>query len=130
MSNRIGGRLAALANVITFKVPVKDRDTGKVSTAVRSGTIAWLPVGDRKVCFVLQRDDDGKAHALAHYASGMLLGNLNSARIEVMCARGHHARLTPRGAALWLLDRAIRANGVEEVIHQLDKAPRLNAGRL
>ena len=119
-----------MANVILFKVPVKDRETGEVSTAVRSGTIAYLPVGDRKVCFVLQRDDDGKAHALAHYASGMLVGSLANARVQAMLARGHHARLTPRGAALWLIDRAIRANGVEEVLAKLDKAPRLNDGRL
>jgi hypothetical protein len=128
--NHAETRRTTMQNVITFNVPVRKAKSGKVETAVRTGTIAWLTVGNRKVCFVLQRDDDGKPHALAHYASGMLVGHLNTAQVECMLARGHHARLTPRDAAVWLIEKAIARKGVDSVLAVMDGAPRLNAGRL
>jgi hypothetical protein len=115
-----------MSKVITFNVPVQDRKTKAVTQEARRGVIAVLPVGDKPYRFVLQKDSNGKADCLTHWESGMRVGSLADTMLRVMCARGHHARVTDRHAAELLLANLIAHKGADAVRAVIDAAPVIN----
>ncbi|SHG89112.1 hypothetical protein [Bradyrhizobium erythrophlei] len=112
---------------ITFKVPGKRPRGHKITLSERTGRVAWLTIGDRKVKFVLQQSRLGKeADTLTHYASGMVFGRLNDVKVRYMVAKGHHAKLTDREAAEMLVATKIDQIGAAKVLEVLDASETIN----
>lgn len=108
--------------MISYKVPC---DNGKVRE--ERGRVAYFKVNGKRIKFALQLGRDGrKADALVHYASGYRVGRLDAARVRAMCERGHHARLTSRQAAEYLLDGIVARFGEANVLAKIEAAPVIN----
>lgn len=105
----------------TIKVPTLNRDGTRGEREV-TGYVVILPVGERKVRFLIHpRDNLPKAEKiLTHLASGRRVGSLSSAGVAHMISTGR--RLTERGQALHLLQRLITERGLENVLKVLDEA--------
>ncbi|WP_166297124.1 hypothetical protein [Bradyrhizobium sp. 2S1] len=120
---------------ITFKVPGTKPRGRKVHHYERSGKVAWLTIGERKVKFVLQGDHRAVAGAnpkadavyLTHHASGMIFGKINDLKIRHMCAAGHNAILTDREAAEKLIAEKLALLGPEKILAVLDAAEVINS---
>lgn len=112
---------------ITFNVPAQaSRARSKPVVMQKEGTVAYFPIGATQVKFVLQHGPSGKPVALTHYASGQIFGYLNGPKVEHMCARGHHARLSDRAAAKCLIERTVARIGADETLAKLAAVPVLN----
>jgi hypothetical protein len=117
---------------ITFLVPTQNRRSKKTHNVERTGRVAWLRIGDRKVKFVLQQShsavnaNDKEAILLTHYASGLIFGRLNEAKIRYMTSRGPYCIPNDRDAAELLIAEKVAAFGAEEVLKRLDAAPTIN----
>ncbi|HEY2531893.1 MAG TPA: hypothetical protein VGJ20_28860 [Xanthobacteraceae bacterium] len=109
-----------MAKKITFKVP-----TSTGLTEDRTGTVAWIKVGNRKIKFVLQNEGIG-AVTLTHFASGYRFGSLNEARVEWMAIRGPYDPINNHGAAAFLIGKKIAEKGADKVLAVIDAAPVIN----
>lgn len=118
-----------MSSAVTFKVPSKKPRGRKTIHLERTGKVAWFQIGNRRVKFVLQMPHmigAKEAEALTHYASGMIFGRLNDAKIRHMCASGHNAILTDRQAAEKLLTEKIALLGADKILAALDAADVIN----
>lgn len=92
------------------------------------GQIAILPVGPRKVRFLIERLEDGSIGSLTHYASGRAFTrNLRRFGISFLVQHGTwHRKPTARELALAAIADAIHTHGIDGVLSVLDAAPVLN----
>jgi hypothetical protein len=90
------------------------------------GTPIWLTVGERKIKFVLQRDDENKTRWLTLFASGYKFGALNDAAVELMCKLTPRHRFTQKQLAEFLIAKAITRHGAEKVLSKIDGAAVIN----
>jgi hypothetical protein len=96
--------------------------TADGSERLVTGQRARLKVGDKTVLFFIHSGTD----TLSHFASGYRFGGLNAVKVEHMCVRGHHARMSNRTAAQLLIDKTIARVGIDKVRDVMNAAPVLN----
>lgn len=108
---------------ITYKVPVALK--GKIGFEERTGTVAVMQIGPRRIRCAIQ--DDG---ALAHVASGNIIVNatrINAAHLSHFMSGGNYGpKLSARRAAEIALANIINQVGHEKVLAVIDAAPVLN----
>lgn len=92
------------------------------------GQIAILPIGPRKVRFLIERLEDGSLGSLTHVASGMAFTrNLKRFGISFLVQHGTwHRKPTARELAQAAIADAVHTYGVDAVLARLDTAPVLN----
>lgn len=118
--------------VVTFKIPTRQvKGKGRNQQIIngveeRQGMVAWLPLGDEKVKFIIQQNAHGAYEALTHYASGMRVSGLNDVQVRWMVRYGHHAKLSPRRAAEEIWSQIVATKGVDEVRQKLASAEIIN----
>jgi hypothetical protein len=93
-----------------------------------TGTVAVLPVGERKVRFLIERREDGSLGSLTHYASGYAFHrNLNRFAVSFLVQHSvYHRQPSPRELAEAAIADAVFAIGAEKVLATIDAAPMLN----
>ncbi|WP_439398588.1 hypothetical protein ACRQ5Q_14780 [Bradyrhizobium sp. PMVTL-01] len=118
---------------VTYKIPAQHPKSKKMMEQERTGRVAYFTIGERRVKFVLQfpnvhpsQPDARKPEALVHFASGMVFGRINEAKVRCMAARGIHGVPNDRDAAEMLVAEAVARMGADEVLKRLDAAPALN----
>lgn len=92
-----------------------------------TGTIAILPIGDRKVRFLIERLPDGSLGSLTHVASGYAFAN-NLKRFGVSFLVQHgtwHRAPTARELAEAAIADAVHTYGLDNVLARIDEAPLL-----
>jgi hypothetical protein len=109
-----------MSRVIEFLIPTES------GTKQARGVPMGFVIGDRKIKFVLQRNDENKPKWLTHYASGYKLGSLDDAAVELMCKTSTYHRFTKKQLAQFLIDKTVTNMGVEEVLKRLDSVPVIN----
>jgi hypothetical protein len=119
-----------MARKITYLAPCKARKGRTITHEERTGEPIMLPLGDRKVRFVIQ---DGafapEMKALVHRASGYRVGDLDPVKVRAMLAYGHAHHLTNRAAASQLLREAVAKLGADHVQRVIDAAPVINPSK-
>lgn len=112
-----------MAKLTTITVPCEKRKTRKMT-----GTVAILPIGTRKVRFLIERREDGSVGALTHYASGFAFArSLNRFAVSFLVQHGTYARRpSPRELAEAAIADAVHALGADKVLATIDAAPVLN----
>jgi hypothetical protein len=109
---------------ITYKVPVALK--GKIGFEERTGTVAVMQIGPRRIRCAIQENG-----ALAHVASGNLIVNANrisAVHVGNLMGRGSYApKLSARRAAEIALANIINQVGHEKVLAVIDAAPVINA---
>jgi hypothetical protein len=108
-----------MARIIEFDIPTKD------GIEQARGIPMWFAIGERKVKFVLQYDED-KARYLTHFASGHRCGSLDDAGVELMCKTSTYHRFTKKQLAQFLIDKMIARFGTEVLLEKLDSVPVIN----
>ena len=100
----------------------------KNKTREMTGTVAILPIGTRKVRFLIERRDDGSLGSLTHYASGFAFArSLNHYAVSFLVRHGTYARRpSPRELAEAAIADAVHAIGVDKVLATIDAAPVIN----
>lgn len=93
-----------------------------------SGTIAILPVGDRKVRFLIERLSDGSLGSLTHVASGQAFTrNLKRFGVSFLVQHGTwHRAPTARELAEAAIADAVHTYGADAVLARIDAAPVIN----
>ena len=94
-----------------------------------TGTVAILPIGRRKVRFLIERREDGSVGSLTHYASGYAFTrSLNRFAVSFLVRHGTYARRpSPRELAEAAIADAVYAIGADKVLATIDAAPVLNS---
>ena len=107
----------------TIAIPCEKNKTRKLT-----GTVAILPIGDRKVRFLIERKEDGSLGSLTHYASGFAFArSLNHFAVSFLVQHGTYARQpSPRELAEAAIADAVFALGADKVLATIDAAPILN----
>jgi hypothetical protein len=92
------------------------------------GQIALLPIGDRKVRFLIERAADGSLGSLTHAASGRAFArSLKRFGVSFLVQHGTwHRKPTARELAIAAITDAVHTYGVEGVLSVLDAAPVVN----
>lgn len=111
---------------VTYKVPEVHKG-GKITYAEKSGDVAWLTIGDRKLKCVMQKD--GEYVDLVHYASGGRIIRHDTIKGEQLrfYVQSGGCKMTPREAAWSVLSGIIMNKGADHVLKVVDAAPVLNA---
>jgi hypothetical protein len=109
-----------MPRVIEFNIPTH---TGIQQAR---GVPIYLNVGTRRIKFILQRDSEGKAKWLTHYASGYRFGALDDVHVELMCKLSPYHRFTQKQLAEFLIDKQVTRLGVEKVLASIDGAAVIN----
>lgn len=109
-----------MPKIIEFKIPTK------AGIEQARGMPVWLNVGDRRVKFMLQYNGDDKARYLTHFASGMRIGTLDDAAVELMCKLSPYHRFRNKELAVFLIQKAVVRMGLDKVQAALDNAPVIN----
>ena len=111
-----------MAKLTTIAIPCEG------DTREMTGTVAILPIGKRKVRFLIERREDGSVGALTHYASGYAFArNLNRFAVSFLVQHGTYARRpSPRELAEAAIADAVFALGADKVLATIDAAPVLN----
>jgi hypothetical protein len=106
----------------TISIPCKGE------TREMTGTVAILPIGDRKVRFLIERKEDGSLGSLTHYASGFAFTrSLNHYAVSFLVQHGTYARRpSPRELAEAAIADAVYSIGIDKVLATIDAAPILN----
>ena len=93
-----------------------------------TGTVAILPIGTRKVRFLIERTDDGSLGSLTHYASGFAFArSLNRFAVSFLVQQGIYARRpSPRELAEAAIADAVYSLGADKVLSIIDAAPVIN----
>jgi hypothetical protein len=112
-----------MPKIIDFKTPTTDGIVNAI------GTIAWLPVGPRKIKFVLQREErNHDAHLLTHYASGRIVAKLNAIRLARYVANPYSfPAYRDRDFAMIALEQLIASHGEGKLLAMFDAAEVINA---
>jgi hypothetical protein len=107
----------------TIAIPCEKNKTRKLT-----GTVAILPIGTRKVRFLIERRDDGSLGSLTHYASGFAFArSLNRFAVSFLVQHGTYARRpSPRELAEAAIADAVHALGADKVLAIIDAAPVIN----
>ena len=94
-----------------------------------TGTVAILPIGARKVRFLIERREDGSVGSLTHYASGYAFHrNLRALAVSFLIQHGTYARRpSPRELAEAAIADAVFSIGADKVLATIDAAPVLNS---
>ena len=94
-----------------------------------TGTVAILPIGGRKVRFLIERKEDGSVGALTHYASGYAFTrNLNRFAVSFLVQHSvYHRQPSPRELAEAAIADAVFSIGADKVLATIDAAPVLNS---
>lgn len=101
----------------TIEVPVADGTTREVT-----GYVVKIPVGEEKHRFLIHPGvNSPKAKHLTHLATGLKVGELNSAGVAYLISTGK--RLTERGKAEHLIARLVAHHGLDKVQKQLNQTP-------
>lgn len=97
-------------------------------TREMTGTVAILPIGGRKVRFLIERKEDGSVGSLTHYASGYAFHrNLQAFAVSFLVQHGTYARRpSPRELAEAAIADAVFALGADKVLETIDAAPVIN----
>jgi len=115
---------------VTYKVPCfdkgKGKNKGKITYEERTGTVAFMQIGPRRVRCAIQENG-----ALAHVASGGMIVNpqlISNVHLSHLMRHGSYApKLSARRAAEIALAEIINRVGHEKVLSVIDAAPVLNA---
>lgn len=93
-----------------------------------SGQIVVLPIGDRRVRFLIEKTEAGTVGSLTHVASGRAFHkHLRAFAIEHLVRHGTmHRRPNNRELAEACVAAAIDRLGVETILATLDAAPVVN----
>lgn len=109
---------------VTYKIPVALKG-GKVGYEERTGTVAVMQIGPRRIRCAIQENG-----ALAHVASGNLIVNANRvANVHVMNLMrngSYAAKLGKRRAVEIALAEIVNQAGHEKVLAVIDAAPVIN----
>lgn len=109
---------------VTYKIPVREKN-GKISYEERTGTVAVMQIGPRRIRCAIQENG-----ALAHVASGNVIVSpqrISNAKLSHYVRVGTYGKqLTARGAAEVALAEIINQVGHEKVLAVIDAAPVLN----
>jgi len=112
-----------MAKLTAIAIPCEKRKTRKMS-----GTVAILPIGARKVRFLIERREDGSVGSLTHYASGYAFHrNLQALAVSFLVQHSvYHRQPSPRELAEAAIADAVFAIGVDKVLATIDAAPVIN----
>ena len=113
-----------MAKLTTIAIPCEKRKTRKMS-----GTVAILPIGTRKVRFLIERREDGSVGSLTHYASGYAFHrNLRALAVSFLVQHSvYHRQPSPRELAEAAIADAVFSIGADKVLATIDAAPVLNS---
>lgn len=110
---------------VTYKVPVREK-SGKITHEERTGTVAVMQIGPRRVRCAIQENG-----ALAHVASGNIIVSaqrISNTNLSHFLRVGSYGKpLSARRAAEIALAEIINQAGHEKVLAVIDAAPVLNA---
>jgi hypothetical protein len=97
-------------------------------TREMTGTVAILPIGERKVRFLIERTEDGSLGSLTHYASGYAFArSLHSFAVSHFVRHSPYARRpSPRELAEAAIADAVHKLGADKVLAIIDTAPVIN----
>jgi hypothetical protein len=97
-------------------------------TREMTGTVAILPIGKRKVRFLIERREDGSVGSLTHYASGYAFHrNLRALAVSFLVQHSvYHRQPSPRELAIAAITDAVFALGANKVLATIDAAPVIN----
>jgi hypothetical protein len=97
-------------------------------TREMAGTVAILPIGDRKVRFLIERKEDGSLGSLTHYASGFAFTrDLNRYAVSFLVQHSvYHRQPSPRELAEAAIADAVHSLGADKVLAIIDAAPVIN----
>lgn len=111
-----------MSKLKTIAIPCKGE------TREMTGTVTILPIGDRKVRFLIERKEDGSLGSLTHYASGFAFArNLNHYAVSFLVQHGTYARQpSPRELAKAAIADAVYSIGIDKILATIDAAPILN----
>jgi hypothetical protein len=111
---------------VTYDVPIIDKKSGKTKLDKRSGDVAWLLIGGRKVKCVIQKH--GNDIALVHYASGGKIANeskVSGVSLRHFVSSGG-SKMSNRDACEWALRELIETVGSDKVLAVIDAATIIN----
>jgi hypothetical protein len=110
-----------MPRIVTFNIP---RTNGTAAQA--RGIPILLMVGERKIKFIFQRDDEGHPRWLTHHASGYKFGSLDDAICEIICTLSPYHKFTHKQLAEFLVNKIVTRLGADKVLAKLDAAPVIN----
>jgi hypothetical protein len=110
-----------MTKIVEFKIPKSDG-----TTDMARGRPIWLMIGERKIKFIFQRDDEGHPHWLTHFASGYKFGSLDDAICEIICTLSPYHKFTHKQLAEFLVNKIVNKVGVKKVLMSIDSAPVIN----
>lgn len=112
---------------VTYKTPGLDKKTRKIVYTEKTGDVAIMQIGPRRVKCVLQRESKDQAPALVHYASGnIIIGDTRLNSYRLMHFVNARTELPWRRVAEIMLASIINEKGHERVLSVMDAAPVIN----
>ena len=113
-----------MSKLKTIAIPCEKNKTREMT-----GTVAILPIGERKIRFLIERKEDGSLGSLTHYASGFAFArSLNHFAVSFLVQHGttYARQPSPRELAEAAIADAVYSIGIDKVLAAIDAAPILN----